>query len=68
MAEFYIETSKRTTGAHLVHFSTCSSLPEGEQIRYLGSIASYDGAFVEGKKIYNDIDACPECAAKYTTA
>ncbi len=68
MAEFFIETAPQTSGTHLIHFSTCHALPQQDQLRYLGSIAAYDSAFVEGKKIYNEVNACTECAAKYATA
>lgn len=68
MAEFYIETNEKESGFHLVHFADCSSLPAKDEIRYLGSIASFDSAKTEGEKIYRHVNACTECASKYATA
>lgn len=65
MAEFYIETNEKESGTHLVHFSDCGSLPGKEEIRYLGSIASFASAKTEGEKIYRHVGACTECASKY---
>ncbi|HAG94409.1 MAG: hypothetical protein CMK83_26390 [Pseudomonadales bacterium] len=68
MAEFYIEKNERETGDHLVHFSSCKVLPRADSLRYLGSIASFDSAWQEGKKVYHQVSACTECAAKYAIA
>ena len=68
MAEFYIDKSPKETGDHLIHFSTCESLPKKDGLKYLGSIASYDAAFKEAKKTFTEINACKECAAQYATA
>ena len=68
MAEFYIEKGESEAGNHLIHFSTCERLPEKDSMQYLGSIASYDGAFKEAKKRFDAINACKECASQYATA
>ncbi|MEE2730222.1 MAG: hypothetical protein VYA55_05335 [Pseudomonadota bacterium] len=68
MAEFYIETNETETGTHLIHFATCGALPAKQEIRYLGSIASFLSAKAEGEKIYRHVGACTDCASKYTAA
>ncbi|MAR89783.1 MAG: hypothetical protein CML06_02730 [Pseudomonadales bacterium] len=65
MAEFYIEKQPQNTGAHLVHFSHCQGLSELSGLNYLGSIASYDSAWKEAKKLYHEVSACPACAGQY---
>ncbi|MCG8311691.1 MAG: hypothetical protein MI976_00610 [Pseudomonadales bacterium] len=67
MAEFYIENAAQSNGDHLVHFSHCDSLPSMDEMRYLGSIASYDSAKTEGKKIFMKVNACTSCASKHAT-
>lgn len=68
MAEFYIEKNPQTSGMHILHFSNCASLPALEELQYMGSIASYDGAEKEGLKHFHKVDACSKCAEKYATA
>lgn len=65
MAEFYLEKVPQTTGDHLVHFSNCATMPARNEMLYLGSIASFDSAWSEGKRFYNAVSACPSCASKY---
>jgi len=68
MAEFFVEKEGQASGAHRVHFASCAALPAQANLRYLGSIASFDSAWTESKKYYHTVDACPECAAKYASA
>ncbi|NPU93913.1 MAG: hypothetical protein HPY82_18540 [Gammaproteobacteria bacterium] len=65
MAEFYIDKLPQSTGEHRVHFSSCKLLPTIQEKIYLGSIASFASAWSDGKRLYNQVDACPECAAQY---
>ena len=50
MAEFYVELKENEVGAHVIHFSTCSDLPQAEQVKYLGSIATFDSANKKGNR------------------
>ncbi|RLU02032.1 hypothetical protein [Ketobacter sp.] len=68
MAEFYIETNEKDTGTHLIHFASCGALPAKQEIRYLGSIASFASAKTEGEKIYRHVGACTACASQYAAA
>lgn len=68
MAEFYIEREKNASGTHAIHFSTCDELPAMGELLYLGSIASYESAEKQGYGYYNEVSACPKCAAKYSQA
>ncbi len=68
MAEFYLEKTPQQAGDHLVHFSSCSVMPNRKEMLYLGSIASFDAAWSEGKRFFNAITACPTCASKYAAA
>lgn len=68
MAEFYIEKTAKDSGEHLIHFSTCSQLPEEAELDYLGSIASYESAQSKGKQRFHAVNACTACASKYATA
>ncbi len=68
MAEFYVELKENEAGAHVIHFSTCSDLPQAEQVKYLGSIATFDSANKKGKGLYHAVQACPTCAGQYAGA
>ena len=68
MTEFFVELAENETGAHVVHFATCNSLPEATRLKYLGSIASYDAAHKKGKGLYHAIQPCPSCAGQYAGA
>lgn len=68
MAEFYIETAENSEGEHIIHFATCDKLPAANELRYLGSIASYESAESKGLGIYHKVTPCPECAGKYAVA
>ena len=65
MAEFYIEKTEQSNGEHLVHFANCKTLAAKPDTIYLGSIASFQSAWAEGKRLYNGVNACPECASQY---
>lgn len=68
MAEFYIEKNRNDHGEHLIHFSFCNLLQATADTRYLGSMASFANAQVEGKKIFSQVNACPTCAEQYAGA
>ena len=40
MAEFYVDRKTDTAGDHLVHLSTCTSLPAAENQLYLGAYSN----------------------------
>lgn len=68
MAEFYIERNQNDHGQHLIHFSFCNLLEASSDTRYLGSMASFANAQLEGKKLFATVQACPTCAEKYVSA
>ena len=65
MAEFFIETAESSNGEHIIHFSSCEALPPQTDLKYLGSIASFDSARIEGKKTFYKVNACTTCAGKH---
>lgn len=67
MAEFYIEKNQNDHGQHLIHFSFCNLLQTTPDTRYLGSMASFANAQVEGKKLFAQVHACPTCAEQYAS-
>ena len=62
MAEFYIETSARDNGDHVVHTSTCSQLPAKDTIYYLGSISNCASAVKKAGERFKQVNGCPHCA------
>ena len=65
MAEFYIDKAEQSNGEHLVHFANCKTLATNTDTIYLGSIASFESARAEGKRLYNAVNACSACAGQY---
>lgn len=61
MALFYVEKGTNAAGEHLIHSSTCTSLPAEESMHYVGS---YAGAPVrEVTDRYVNVATCPNCVA-----
>jgi hypothetical protein len=63
MAEFYIEKSASETGEHIVHSSTCSSLPTTEKMMYLGAYSNANAPVNKASDWYSKVSTCPTCLA-----
>ncbi len=59
MAEFYLERQTTETGEHLVHSSTCSSLPAKETMHYMGAYAQ--APVWEASIRYSKVSTCEKC-------
>jgi hypothetical protein len=59
MALFYIERGTNEAGEHLIHSSTCSSLPAEETMIYMGSYAQ--APVKEATDRYVTVSTCPNC-------
>ena len=59
MALFYVEKGTNEAGKHLIHSSTCSSLPEEENMIYVGSYAQAPVKEVTDR--YVKVSTCPNC-------
>ena len=59
MALFYVEKGTNQAGEHLVHSSTCSSLPAEESMIYVGSYAQAPVKEVTDR--YVRVATCPNC-------
>lgn len=59
MAEFYLEKKLTETGEHLIHKSTCPSLPAEETMHYMGAYAQ--APVWEASIRYQQVSTCPEC-------
>ena len=62
MAEYYIETTPRDNGEHIVHDATCSELPAKDAIYYLGSISNCASAVKKASERFKSVNGCPHCA------
>lgn len=60
MALFYVEKNTNEAGEHLVHSSTCSSLPAEETMHYVGSYAQAPVKEVMDR--YVKVSTCPNCS------
>lgn len=69
MPKFCVNKNAQPTGEHEVHNldAGCSYLPEPQNRRQLGSFANCQGAVVEAKKFYNNVDGCFYCARECHT-
>lgn len=65
MSEFYLEKNANESGEQLVHFSNCSALPGKEEIRYLGSIATFESARSKATNFAYKVGACTTCASQF---
>ncbi len=61
MAEFYIEKQPNATGEHIVHSSTCSSLPATESMQYLGAYSNANAPVNRAVDRYSKVSTCPTC-------
>ncbi len=59
MALFYVEKGANEAGEHLVHSSTCTSLPAEEAMHYMGSYAQ--APVKEAMDRYVKVTTCPKC-------
>ncbi len=59
MAEFYVEKKASETGEHLVHSSSCASLPSKETMHYMGAYAQ--APVNEALDRYIKVSTCPKC-------
>lgn len=59
MALFYVEKGTNDVGDHLIHSSTCSSLPSEESMHYVGSYAQAPVNEVLDR--YVKVSTCPNC-------
>lgn len=59
MALFYIEKGTNDAGDHLIHSSTCTSLPAEEAMIYMGSYAK--APVKEATDRYVTVSTCPNC-------
>ncbi len=59
MALFYVEKGTNEAGEHLVHSSTCPSLPAEETMHYVGSYAQAPVKEVMDR--YVRVSKCPNC-------
>ena len=63
MAEFYVEKNANDTGAHLVHSSTCSSMPPKESMHYLGAFSNATAPVNKALNRFVRVSSCPQCLA-----
>lgn len=63
MALFYVEKKPSETGEHLVHSSTCSSLPAEESMHYLGAYSNAQSPVNQALDRYVNVAPCPKCLA-----
>ncbi len=61
MAEFYIEKTTNEAGAHIVHASTCASLPATENMHYLGAFSNANAPVNKALNRYVKMSTCPKC-------
>jgi hypothetical protein len=61
MAEFYVEKRENEVGEHLVHSSTCASLPAEETMHYLGAYSNAKAPVNEALDRYIKVSTCPKC-------
>jgi hypothetical protein len=61
MAEFYIEKTPNETGLHVVHSSTCASLPASESLQYLGAFSNANAPVNKAVDRYSKVSTCPSC-------
>jgi len=59
MALFYIEKGTNAAGEHLIHSSTCPTLPAVETMTYMGSYAQ--APVKEAMDRYVRVATCPNC-------
>ncbi len=59
MALFYVEKGTNEAGEHLIHSSTCSSLPAEEVMHYVGAYAQAPVNEVMDR--YVKVSTCPDC-------
>ena len=59
MALFYVEKGTNKVGEHLIHSSTCSSLPAEETMYYVGAYAQPPVKEVMDR--YVKVATCPNC-------
>lgn len=68
MAEFYVETTPRENGEHVVHNATCGELPAKDSIQYLGAISNCASAVKKAGERFKPVNGCPICATTCHTA
>lgn len=61
MAEFYIDKKTDAAGDHLVHLSTCASLPAKENLLYLGAYSNAKATLNMAMDRYRQVSTCPKC-------
>jgi hypothetical protein len=61
MAEFYIEKNTTETGEHIVHSSTCASLPATETMQYLGAFSNANAPVNKALNRYVKVSTCLKC-------
>jgi hypothetical protein len=63
MFEFFVEKDAIESGEHIVHRSTCSSLPEKDTLYYLGVRSTTEVPLQEAANWFSRSAPCPECMA-----
>ena len=63
MFEFYVEKNADETGKHIVHRSTCPSLPAKDMLYHLGVRSTTSVPLQEAANMYSSSAPCPECIA-----
>ena len=61
MAEFYIEKKRNETGEHIVHSSTCSSLPATDSMEYLGAFSNAKAPVNKAVDRFSKVSTCSTC-------
>jgi hypothetical protein len=61
MFEFFVEKDAKESGAHVVHRSTCSSLPEKDDMHYLGVRSNTEAPLKEAANWFSKSAPCPDC-------
>jgi hypothetical protein len=61
MAQFYVEKKANVSGEHIVHSSTCSSLPATENMHYLGAFSNANAPVNKASNRYVKVSTCPKC-------
>lgn len=61
MSEFYVEKKATEAGEHIVHNARCTSMPQTEDMHYLGSFYSAQAAVNLVSDRYTKVSTCPEC-------
>lgn len=61
MYEYYVEKGANESGEHIVHRSSCASLPAKDQLHYIGVRSSVAAPLNEAANWFSKSAPCPKC-------